>query len=466
MRKTLIGFLGLIVAAVLGAYLWTRSSQQRIVEAMDLAVEETERLWSSEFTRQSIFRAPAEGEEVLLPGADETSDSDAEEGGAPNRVDPADATSYYRQVEEELKELPTADRLVARLWLDPVEPAEPDPAMSDVLEKHTRTLTLIEKGLAQNRCSPWDTPLNGIAIRSPNPEIHSFVAGLFLARAWSYAAQNRHEEAVADILRVIAYAQDLSRYSTFSTRFHFSALEGLAARRLQTMLAGAPISQGAFDRALKALVVLDEIQPPPSQTIQLERLVNLIDFGQTATSSNALGRVPFWASVFDFTSTHHLADAAETTRLLFGGLEQIIDQPIPQTSTDMDRATAEITRSSNPVISNVMPNLERFQILTLDTARQLRIAQLAAGLQLYRLEEGDFPQTLAGMKGKTLRRIPTDPLSGEAFQFRPPDEGAPAKLSTAEGNNQFPDAELPIEATMRVAPPEDVPASLLGGKPR
>jgi hypothetical protein len=466
MRKILMGLAALLVASILGAYLWSRAAQNRIVEAMDLALEETERLWASDFNRAAIFSAPAGEQEVALQAAD----TDAEEGGEAvsdeeqPAVDPSDATSYYHQAEGEMAEVRKQDRAAVRRWMESGESPGSDATLSEALDHGSRALAFVEKGLTQGRASPWDTPKHGAAIRMPDPETHRFLLGLFVLRAAQSQDAGRQDDAAADLLRALAYAQDLNRHAVVATRFQFAPLQAATTLRMQKLLASVPVGQGALDRTLKALTALDEIDPPASQTLQMERLAQVIGLGKAATTNAGPGRVPAWQGIFDFTSMHQLADATETTRTAFEKLEKAIDQPVTKASGELESVADQLRRSNNPIVSNLMPHPERLQVVVADAARQLRLAELAAAIQLYRLSEGDFPNQLGQLKGKVLKRLPTDPISGEAFQFRPPDEGRQAKLSAPGEEDRASAAELTLEATVPPASsPDTLPAGALRG---
>src|SRR5262249_16682536 len=155
------------------------------------------------------------------------------------------------------------------------------------------------------------------------------------------------DDAAADVLRSLAYIEDLCRHSTVSSRFQFAPMQTLSATRLEALVAEAPLGQSALDRTLKGLAVLDDTNPPPPQTIQIERLPQLISLGQVATTNSGPGRVPFWTGIFDFSSTHQMADAAVTTQTLFDRIEKSIDDPVLKSTASVEGAADELRRSTN-----------------------------------------------------------------------------------------------------------------------
>ena len=464
MRKVLIAFFGIVVAAVLAAYFWNRTAQNRIVEAMDLAVEETERLWATDFSRPALFLATAVEQEVALPDADSASADTDEESADEDQpaVDASDATSYYREAESALGDVKKEDRLAVQQWLDTGEAPENSTALADALDRGSRAIAFIEKGLAQTRCSPWDTPMHGPAMRLPSPQAHRYIHSLFLVRAGIAMDAGRNEDAATDLLRALAYSQDLCRHSMVATRFQFSPLQSLAAARMQDLIARAPLGQSILDSTLKGLTVLDEIDPPASQSLQMERLAQLIGLGRAATTDSGPGRVPFWAGIFDFSSAHEMADAAQATTSVFDRLEKSIDEPMVKSASAVENAADQLRRSTNPIVSNLVPHPERLQAVVAETTRQLRMAEIAAAVQLYRLNEGDFPGSIAQLKGKGLKRLPIDPVSGDVFVFRPPDEASPAKLTTPGDEDRMPKLELTLQRTMAPSvSPDTLPAGAL-----
>jgi hypothetical protein len=454
-----IPFFGVLAAVILAAYLWNRTAQNRIVEAMDLAVEETERLWASDFSRPTVFAATAVEQVVSLADSDEP-EAEAEEEEPSPASDESDATSYYREAEGQLADVRSLDRDVVRRWLETGETPEPPTALSEALDRGGRAMAFVEKGLAETRCSPWDTPLHGAGMRTPNPEAHRFIHALFLVRAALAKESGRHEDAASDVLRALAYSQDLCRHSLVSTRFHFAALQAQSAIRLQELISAAPLGQGALDLSARALTLLDETDPPASQTLRMERLNHLISLGKAATTDLGPGRVPFLAGIFDLRSTHQIADASQAALAAFGRLEKQIDEPVAKSGAGVESVADELRRSTNPIVSNLVPHPERLQAVVAEASRQLRLAQVAAAVQLYRLTEGDFPSSLNLIKGKTLRRLPVDPVGGGAFRLRPPDEASPAKVSTGGDEERAPRTELVLERTV---PPSASPDSLPAG---
>jgi hypothetical protein len=462
MRKVLVALFVLAAVSVVTAYIWTRATHHRLLDVADVAREEAERIWASEFERPVLFGAsvvssagePDEsGEEPAEDAPEDTAelsedlDDDDAATGIPEELD---AAYHYRQAETELGLVPAAEREALRALVEE-DAALPEPlTLYELTGRYARPLELVEKGLAQPHSRPWDTPLRGFARKQPDPEAHRFLAHLLLARGHAAAEAGRHEDAVADGVRVIAYSQDLARHSGISVGTHCASVQVLAAKIVQQGLASQPLGAGALERTLEMLVTLDEIAPPPTDIVQAERLTAMQRFAQTASSLARPGTLELWTGVFDFESTRRLTDAVETGRTVMDAVFDTLDRPGDEAIEPAGVLEQRLRQSPNPLVRSLLAGLVQFKVASLDATRHLRLAQLAAAVQLYRLAETRFPAAITDLQGRHLRVVPSDPFTGDAFGYGF-EEGGKAVLISAGYEGFAPRHELEVEPTVVAA---------------
>ena len=75
-------------------------------------------------------------------------------------------------------------------------------------------------------------------------------------------------------------------------------------------------------------------------------------------------------------------------------------------------------------VGMLLPALTKVVLRSALTQASIDCAAVAAGLERYRLANGRYPETLAGLDPKFIAKMPADPISGEPLKYRPAADGS------------------------------------------
>lgn len=350
-------------------------------------------------------------------------------------------------VEQSRQRSELLDKAIAQPWT-----AAEFPLVAQWLQANDKALAKVSKAskmsqfylpLVSTRNPPMVSP---ILLRSYGPLRHC--ARALTVRAMLAAGESRTAAALADLLTVHRLARLVAQDCTVIGRGNASALEGMAARADGMLASRGIIPPQACNEHLKNLLVLSPL-PPMWQAIDRSERYSALDILMVfardgvgdffGSSSPNKPRLLLAGNDFDFdfvlkminawfdrvVATHRLSDAGRR-RVAIDALAEEHKAQAARTRKEDQKILTEQLMDKDP---NASQSLGRIMLglcgsplvgatdVQERSAQELELAHLALALEIFKADEGRYPDKLGEVAPRYLPTVPRDRFSSKPLIF-------------------------------------------------
>jgi len=333
--------------------------------------------------------------------------------------DPANAFNWYLMAAvlmvppESVKFMETYELITSQdlAWSDDPEKV---PLVAALLSANSEALAALKKGIMEGEY--YHSP-PGVSLNDPLAHLKSFRYLARLMRAEALVLQSKGETrgALADALGTMKMAWDMSSSSNLPGALSATTVSFVAESSLQYLLCGVR-DPAVCREAVESLEELRPAQPDYSRLVRRE--LDLL-----ASEPELLRDSAEEGSYLDGLSSDELAEKVSKLRGLLEPLADTANLPYPEFAA---LTVPEV--QGDPVLRKIADDFWLLHKRNVAEMRKVEArvvgCEIVAGLKLYHLETGGFPESLGELVPAYLRDLPVDPYSGEAFRYSRTDTGA------------------------------------------
>ena len=271
----------------------------------------------------------------------------------------------------------------------------------------------------------------GIGYHGPStPPVPNLLAAQLSAKALSvegryFESVGRYREALENYLTVIAMGRDYMSSGDIVSHLVGIAITSIGAAQIRAEVTTGKLSPADLERCRTRLEAIDRNYPSIADAFRIDSLcakwwTDRIRKDGNAEGLIAEGKLPSEEAAKMRQGAKDIDRIEADQKKLWDAIVRNAETPWwKQNREEYEKEFERIRAASHPLLANAVPNfLEAFT--RGGTARAgLRLARVAAGLEIYKLGHGRYPDSLDALTPTQIgNEPPVDPFTGKSLRYR------------------------------------------------